>query len=183
MRKLQIKTVVLSLLAVAIIIPGVASASTNYAVSGLCVSASQNYGENFFDISGGLVYINGQTYQIATTVGLLASAGNTTSVYARENSNGSGAVISNIKGISDNNDYAKDGVLLAKVTANTSGKVVNIENHILGCSNYVALAPKASQTSQTVIAQEAQSQSISQMASMLEAAREILLSLLAFLKR
>lgn len=116
-----------------------ASAASNYAISGLCIGASQNYGSGFFDVSSGAVYINGKNYSIPLTGGLLAQKGGSLKVYAYEVSGQNKAVIGLVEDKADSN-FFNNGVLIGTIYTDQLGSATNIGNYTLGCSNYISQA-------------------------------------------
>lgn len=115
-----------------------ASAASNYAVSGLCIGASQNYGSGFFDVSSGVAYINGKSYSVSSTQGLLAQKGGTLKVYVYKSASQDRAVIGTVEVENKTNyDFLNNGVLIGTITDQTSSSA-NIGNYTLGCSNYVS---------------------------------------------
>ena len=117
------------------------SAATNYAVSGLCIEKSQDYGSSFFDVSAGSVSINGNNYNINATKGLLAENNSVIEVYAYKNRETNKAVIGTLIN-SINSDFKNNGVLIGRVytgneAINKNSSTIKFESYVLGCSNYI----------------------------------------------
>lgn len=128
----------------ALVIAPPAFAVNNYAVSGLCVGQSSNYGNSFFDVSAGTANINGSNYNMESVVGLLAENNSVIEVYAYRNPQTNKVTVKTlVNGTSFS--FKDSSVSIGKVYTGSEAlkkgsSATKFESYVPGCTGYVALS-------------------------------------------